>query len=290
MASSERHHKREGGAHGAPTSPAPSDDPTTDFVGVGASAARELRPELRALLDAHGVLWDFEEWAAGEVAPVCWRSLVPERSALAIWRALQTVTNEAGAWPLVLGGPDDEAAHRASLRESLDSTDAIVRDGLALDVDEWLATEIATDPDLLDELDGDWPSAPVAPTTHRLAEAPFWRRRRAGNATLLWVESPHAWDVPAILRFGGWNSCPPAHVHVAMLKRWSDRFGASLVGLSRDRLEVEVKRRPRSRGEALALAREHFLYCEELVLTEHESLPALAASLLASDVWSFRWD
>ncbi|MFN7956299.1 MAG: DUF4253 domain-containing protein [bacterium] len=290
MASNERHPKRDTEPPHAGERALGNDDPTTDFVGIGANGARELRPELRALLDQNGVLWDFEEWAAGEVAPACWRSLVPERSALSVWRALRALDSEAGCWPTVIGGPDDEAAHRASLRESLDSTDAILREGLALDVDLWLAEEASTDPDLLHELDGGWPNTPAAPITHHLGDVPFWRLRRAGNATLLWVETPHGWDVPAIVRFGGWNSCPPTHVHVAMLKRWHERFGACLVGLSRDRLEVEVARRPRGRGEALALAREQFLYCDELVLTEHGSLPALAACLLASDVWSFRWD
>lgn len=269
----------------------PPDEPTTDFVGPAAASAGSLPMALRAALDRVGGLrWELGEWAAGEVAPRCWRTLVPARAAIESWQRLRTLVDETGCWPVVIGGPDDERAHAAALRDSLDATDALVRDGLALDVDEWLADEAAIDPDLLRELDDGAPFGSARVMTHRILEAPAWRLRRAGNGTLLWVESPHAWDVPAILRFGGWNSCPPTTVHVAMLRRWHERFGAELVGLSRDRLEVSVARLPRTRSEALALAREHFLYCEELVLAEHGSLRSLAAALLVSRVWSFRWD
>jgi hypothetical protein len=265
-------------------------EPTTDFVGPGAGASRDLVPELRDILDRYEVLWDFDEWAAGHVAPVCWRSLVPARSAIDVWRRMRTLVDESRCWPLVVGGPDDEAAHLAALRESLDSTDGLIREGLALDVDEWLAEEAAIDPDLVRELGDELPIGSSSVITHRILDAPAWRLRRAGNGTLLWIETPHPWDVPAILRFGGWNSCPPAQVHVAMLRRWNQRWGTELVGISRDRLELAVTRRPRNRREALLLAREHFLYCEELVLAEHGSLAALASALLVSQVWSFRWD
>ena len=264
-------------------------EPTTDFAGVG-GAAGELPAALRVALDRIGGDWALGEWARGEVAPRCWRALVPARGAIERWQRLRAIADETGCWPVVIGGPDDEKAHAAALRESLDSTDGLVRDGLALDLDEWLADEAAIDPDLLRELDDQAPFGSARVITHQILEAPAWRLRRAGNGTILWVESPHSWDVPAILRFGGWNSCPPTAVHVAMLRRWHERWGAELVALSRDRLEVAVARGPRTRPEALALAREQFLYCEELVLAEHGSLRALAAALLASRVWSFRWD
>lgn len=290
MASLLRDPLRRSLTRGRSGTPFPATEPTTDFVGAVGGGGDPLPTALRAALDHAGWPWEMGEWEAGEVAPRCWRARVPARGAIESWRRLRAVADESGCWPVVIGGPDDEAAHAAALRESLDSTDGLVRDGLSLDTDRWLADEAAIDPNLLRELEGGAPFGSARVITHRILDAPAWRLRRAGNATLLWAESPRSWDVPAILRFGGWNSCPPPVVHVAMLHRWHARWGAELVGLSRDRLEVAVRRPPRTRPEALALAREQFLYCEELVLAEHDSIGELAAALLVSRVWSFRWD
>ena len=44
--------------------------------------------------------------------------------------------------------------------------------------------------------------------------------------------------VPAHLRYGGWNACPKSEYHVAALRSWRDRYGAELIGLSFDRMDL----------------------------------------------------
>ena len=96
--------------------------------------------------------------------------------------------------------------------------------------------------------------------------------------------------IPAYLRWGGWNACPAAEYHVAALRRWRDRYGAELVGMSADTINLRVASRPKTREEALALAREHYVYCADIIDQGFPSYSALAAYLMANDWWYFWWD
>jgi len=96
--------------------------------------------------------------------------------------------------------------------------------------------------------------------------------------------------VPAHLCWGAWNECPPPEFHVAALRSWRDRYGAELVGLNGDTMNLMVKRRPQTREEALALAREQCAYCADIVDQGVETLSNLAATLMADDWWFFWWD
>jgi hypothetical protein len=75
-----------------------------------------------------------------------------------------------------------------------------------------------------------------------------------------------------------------------MLRSWHDRYGAELVSMGADTVELRVTRRPASRDEALALAREHYAYCSDTVDQGTQDLATLAAMLMASDWWFFWWD
>lgn len=107
---------------------------------------------------------------------------------------------------------------------------------------------------------------------------------------ILVVPARNGWEVPAYTSWGAWNENPPPELHIAALRSWHERYGAELVGMSADVLDVRVTRRPASREEALALAREHFEYCSDLVYQGTETLAPLAASYMVSDWWYFWWD
>ncbi len=55
-------------------------------------------------------------------------------------------------------------------------------------------------------------------------------------------------------------------------------------------MDLRVTRRPQSRAEALELAREHYIYCNDIVDQGLGTLSALAACLMANDLWEFWWD
>lgn len=96
--------------------------------------------------------------------------------------------------------------------------------------------------------------------------------------------------IPAYLHWGGWNDCPPPEYHVAALRSWRDRYGAELIGLSHDMMNLRVVQRPKSHNEAITLAREQYVYCRETIEPPKESYSTLAAELMISDWWYFWWE
>lgn len=96
-------------------------------------------------------------------------------------------------------------------------------------------------------------------------------------------------EVFAYARFGGWNACPWPHEHVAAFRHWTERYGLRLVGMSHDTLYLRATRKPKTREEALELAREQYDYCPDLV-DQGVPLRELAAGLMANDWWFFWWD
>ena len=66
--------------------------------------------------------------------------------------------------------------------------------------------------------------------------------------------------------------------------------GAELVGASDDTLNIRVNSRPQTRTEALALAREQYEFCPDIVDKCLGDLSSLAAMLMEEDWWFFWWD
>lgn len=143
---------------------------------------------------------------------------------------------------------------------------------------------------------GDWPSSPPEPSKlavlYDLVRSPGgeYVNQLIDRATLLRLPTNDQGEVLAQLRWGGWNACPLPEYHVAALRSWSERYGAELVALSGDTLELQVKRRPATRDEAIALAKELYAYCPDLIDQGYEGLAPMAAALMSDDLWSFWWD
>ncbi len=66
--------------------------------------------------------------------------------------------------------------------------------------------------------------------------------------------------------------------------------GAELIGLGADTMNLRVSRKPATREQAFALAREQYFYCNDIIDQGMGSYRALAAGLMASDWWFFWWD
>ena len=96
--------------------------------------------------------------------------------------------------------------------------------------------------------------------------------------------------IPAYMRWGNWNACPPPAYHVAALRAWRDNYGAELIGLGSDVINLRVSRKPATRDEALDLARIQHVYCNDLIDQGVGSYRAQAFQLLAHDWWFFWWD
>jgi len=136
---------------------------------------------------------------------------------------------------------------------------------------------------------GEWPDE--APASVGLSVAfDILSKRPLERVHIALIPTDDWTTIPAHLFWGGWNACPGPESHVAALRSWRERFGAELVGLSFDTMNLRVKRRPQTRAEALELAREQYVYCEDIIDQGVGTLSQLAAALMANDWWYFWWD
>ena len=229
-------------------------------------------------------------------------------AAIRLWERLRAASAETGYWPVLLGGPDEKPEmvwldtlvgqagdlaerHRPRVLETLAAA-------ATLRLPEWFEERHRErledlqdfgEPDSLFAPEGEWPDDVEA---SRGWSTPFDRLRRRPYQSLAYALVPTTvgWEVPAFLNLGGWNECPGAAEHCAVMKYWHDRYGAEVAASTHDVIEMRVGRPPTERSAALALAREQYEYCADIVEQGTQTLAALAACLLRGSVWFFWWD
>jgi hypothetical protein len=211
--------------------------------------------------------------------------------ALATWERLKA---EGKSWPIVVGD-DEDLLH--------------IADAFSMDPDRSTATILAataklTYPKALnnfakeewgDDLSsvevGAWPKNGAAARGFvELTAAEDLDGKPKPKVHILLLPTNDSAEAFAYLRWGGWNACPPPELHVLAARDWARRYGAEVVGICGDVVNMRVRKRPSSRKEALALAREHLAYCPDIVFQGSSDLAPLAAALMDSDWWFFWWD
>jgi hypothetical protein len=234
------------------------------------------------------------------------RITVKGEAALAEWQRLRTLGE---GWPVVIGGDEDisRIAEQLSLNDAPKAADVLktaaeLKHPASLSkyrADEearWKAyakanpgkgfadVEEAPSPPV-----GVWPKTPPARTGLEVAENVL-AQKLFDRVHILMFPTQHGYEVPAYLNWGGWNECPTPQIHVAALRKWHEDFGAELIGMNGDVLNLRVSTRPKTREEALTLAREQYAYCADIVDQGVGDLSALAAGLMDSNWWYFWWD
>ena len=199
-------------------------------------------------------------------------------------RALRDKEHKA-ALESVRSRPPDEVAYRV-----------IDTDEVAAGADLETAGRPVTNAEMLEEMErepvgpelGDWP--PVIEPYDGLRGMDTDRDGEPRDLFIALLPTTVSAEAMAHLWFGGWNACPPAEHQVAVLRSLHERYGAELVVCTNDVVELRVQRRPASREEAIALAGELYLYCNDAIDQGHGTVSAFAADLMASDWWYFWWD
>ncbi|MFF0432395.1 DUF4253 domain-containing protein [Streptomyces sp. NPDC004327] len=199
--------------------------------------------------------------------------------AFRLWSDLRRLHEHTGWWPVLAGEPDELAS---------------VLIGLCPDFAP--GTTTPSNPDLLSE-------EVTADAVHALAahvEAELDLTQAGGihvsalgqdRTTLCLVQAPAGHDVPALLNWlGACNYDLNGADHQAVLRHFHTHYGADLVTLEPDIIELLVHRRPAT-PESLATATlEHLAYCPDIVSQGVGSLEALAAGQLRAGSWYFWWD
>jgi hypothetical protein len=215
--------------------------------------------------------------------------------ALETWEKLRSIPSNAGYWPVLLGDDDDLERHADDMRESpAGPTRTILRRAAELAADPnpraWFYRRIKKPMPPADyhRILGKWPRGVRPSSGFTIPFTSDGNARRAVHIGLF--PTADGWHVPAILRFGSFNSCPPPVEHTALMKFWHEKYQAEVVGISRDVVELVVRRPPQKRDAALELAKQQYSYCTDIVSQGVETLSALAACLIRGRTWYFWWD
>jgi hypothetical protein len=284
---------------------------------------------LQVLLQSAGIDMDSLRVLFEQDGATTFALTVDGDDALDLWDLLRALLPRTRRWPVIVGNPGSEDLPTQRIivdggKERLQvfpHTQEILKEAESIDFSALLAryhinyvaeterllaaAEAAEDEDeaaqfrgLLEQeeefrgLDrGPWPKADLS--TDRNFVASNFRDddtligKPVTMALLPCASSP---EVPAVMKFGGWNACPPPAEHVAALRYWRQRYGAEIACITEDVMELVVEQPPRTREEALRLAKWQFHHCPDIVSQGTRTIDALAARLLDGEAWYFWWD
>jgi hypothetical protein len=202
---------------------------------------------------------------------------------------LESLERGRKGYPVILGDPEAVEHLQEGMSLSDKSVDELILLACDIDPEAWFGQRMANDPEYYTPPRGPWPED-VKPPAAIMGHLDIRTGKPRNEVLVGMIPVAESWKVPCVLKFGGWNECPFPQEHAAVLKRWNGKYGADVATVAGDILEMRVKRPPTSRAEALALAKEQFVYCSDIVLQGTETIDALAANLLNSPAWFFWWD
>ena len=233
--------------------------------------------------------------------------------AIPLWRRLRERVSQTEHWPLLVGEQKDLDVLREQW-QSLDfgTTKEILQRALTIDAVQWFERKHEEVVDELLEFGGQlystsaeellgsaeefrglprglWPTE-SSPCHEFQIPIGMASRKPLPQVYVALVPTATCWHVPAHLRFGAWNECPQSEEHVALMRFWQQNFGAEVVGITSDVVEMLVGCPPSNRIDALKLAKQQYLYCQDIVDQGTQTLEVLAASLLGGTSWFFWWD
>lgn len=213
----------------------------------------------------------------------------PGKDALAYLQRLREEGLRSGFSAILLGGQDDADRLVENRKNSGTTPGDYLKIAENFDTEAWLKERLERDPESFGLEPGDWPSK--APEAGRiLAHLDILSGKPKDIVWLAKVPTPRNWEVPAYIGMGGWNECPDAAVLTAFARRWHERHGAEIVSITHDVMEFFVPNPPQTRESAMELAKEQYLFCQDIVDQGVGDVTMLAATLLNGNYWYFWWD
>jgi len=98
------------------------------------------------------------------------------------------------------------------------------------------------------------------------------------------------YEIPIYIQYGGWNACPCPSEHAAVMKYWNRLYGAELIGITYDEIEMKISNPPETYQQAFELAKEQMAYCDDIVFQGTMTVERLAKLLVSGTSWFFWWD
>jgi len=212
----------------------------------------------------------------------------PGSDALKHLQQLRKEGRSAGFTAILLGGKDDADALGGDREFNQTSPEDYLRTASTVDVEDWLAKKAGEAEGWYSE-EGEWPDE-VPSAGGISAHLEILTRAPKDVVCIARIPTPKNWEAPAYVGMGGWNECPDAAVLTAFAKRWFEQYGAEVVSITHDVMEFTVAKPPRTKEDAMKLAKEQYMFCSDIVEQGVGDIASLAATLLNSDYWYFWWD
>ncbi len=209
------------------------------------------------------------------------------QKALQTWADLRSVADKTGFWPVILGDRSDLETAGVRLSDMSEPIEKTFIDAQLIDVKKWFRAKITKNSEYNKVTDGEW-SEDAHGANDFLCNLEVSRRQPIPEVFIALVPTKSFWEVPVYLHFGGWSDIPLPEENVAILKYWNELYGAELVALKSDTIELHVKRPPSQKATAIQLAEEQIAYCRDTYADY--TLRALGSNLHHSSTWYFWWD
>lgn len=190
--------------------------------------------------------------------------------------------------PVIMGRADDLTLLADNFENYQVSEESILSLSNDITFPAWFEKRASEDEDYYEMPHGEWDEK-----AHKLdlsVHLSVMTRKPLKKVVIGIIPVEHSWAVPAYLKLGGWNECPNPEVHLALMKKWEQEYGAKVACVSSDVIEFTVEQPPRTKEDAMKLAEEQFIYCADIVHQGVETIENLAATLMVSKVWYFWWD
>lgn len=104
------------------------------------------------------------------------------------------------------------------------------------------------------------------------------------------IPNTQPWELAAYVPMGGYNECPAPDEQVAVFHKWYEQYRAYPAVVSYDIWECYVENPPVSFDETIALGKEQYGFCNDVVDQGVGSVSALVSGLVGAHTWYFWWD
>lgn len=194
-----------------------------------------------------------------------------------------------GLYPFLMGDSNEVERLQEAAEYVEQDSETIIRTSFDIRVAQWLEKRQKEDESLLEEILGEWPGN-ISQKGSISLHMDLLTEKIKPEIYFGLAKIAEPWQLPAILKYGGWNDCPDPDVHCAFHRHWQEMYGAEIIGVSGDVIECLVRNPPTERNEAIDLAWEQYRYCGDIVEQGCGSVSNLAGTLLDSKYWYFWWD
>ncbi|MFI0453082.1 DUF4253 domain-containing protein [Actinomadura sp. 6N118] len=255
----------------------------------------QVERALDVALPAGDVVWPDPGYPQRQILlrPAFWLSDEPVTGEL--WAALRAAHPQSGLWPVLLDETDQPWAAGQIAPEPVTDVDNYLPTAFMSEVwADWAEQAAEEDHDDLAPFGRDCPGPAQRGASLDDPGAVADRHARAlapRGLSLGLVAVERSADVLAAIGWqGALNHNEWTAPLAAVVRGWEERFGARVIAMGFNTLDLSVAAPPISARHALHVAAEHWAFCPDILFQGPGTLGGYAEEIRGKTRWSFWWD